>query len=502
VPDLLFEDEQEARLADLGALVERPERLDAKTPLHRLTVFLTYRCNLDCPYCKTIHLPRQRAFDEAQFAALLAQHTGTPLRHVHFTGGEASLVPGLEAMVRRAKEAGVEQTSLTTNGTLSAERYLALVRAGLDELRVSIDAADPTLGAQLTGRPHAWSRAMETLRALGQARREGAAFFLIVNTVVGVKNRAQLPALVRTFLALGVDDVKLITEVDARGTLGEFDGVEAVRSELASLEPGLPLLRKKLQTVFAPDAIGLDAGPARVGWRCYVPLTERTVDGDAYYPCSVYLREGGAPLGLLTDSPALQREKSARFTREADCTVDPICRRYCLHCTRSWNDRVARAGLAKWLEALDALAPTLRFQSATHLIVTPLGLPQRERILSLLRALRLAPQRCTPLTRWSRVSTALQVRARDVVALTRAELFERLWREHCPADVAELWTFSREAHALLSSHKRALRAELDNRHVDVPELSRPASLHALHLADVDEVDAEGARLHAARALLG
>ena len=103
VPDLLFDDERDARVLELGGLVDEPDALSAQTPLHRVTVFLTYRCNLDCPYCKTIARsdaeldarPQKRtSFDVAAFERLLAQHRGTPLRHLHFTGGEASRLHG------------------------------------------------------------------------------------------------------------------------------------------------------------------------------------------------------------------------------------------------------------------------------------------------------------------------------------------------------------------------------------------------------------------------
>lgn len=352
VPDLLFDDEREARVSELGGLVDAPERVDASTPLHRLTVFLTYRCNLACPYCKTIarseaaleaRPQKRRTFTVAEFAALLTRHAGTPLRHVHFTGGEASLVPGLEEMLRLARRAGVERLSMTTNGTLPAPRLLALVEAGIDELRVSLDAAEPALGTTLTGRPHAWHRAMETLQGLCAARRAGAPFFLIVNTVVGVANREHLAELVTQFLSLGVDDLKLITDVEAKGHLGAFPKASelkrALHAELAKHPAAaFPLLRRKLETVFAPDAIGLEQEVPRDGWRCFIPLTERTVDGAFYYPCSVYLREGGAPLGPSADPPEVQRQASARFVASHDCASDSICRRYCLHCTRAYND--------------------------------------------------------------------------------------------------------------------------------------------------------------------
>ena len=66
-PDLLFEEERDARVLEIAPLLAHPERLGPETPLHRLTVFLTYRCNLACPYCKTI------ARDEAELALALAR---------------------------------------------------------------------------------------------------------------------------------------------------------------------------------------------------------------------------------------------------------------------------------------------------------------------------------------------------------------------------------------------------------------------------------------------
>jgi pyruvate-formate lyase-activating enzyme len=359
VPDLLFEDDQDARLAEIAPLLDAPEALDASTPLHRLTVFLTYRCNLACTYCKTIargadelaaHPQKRDAFDLAAFERLLDANRGSPVRHLHFTGGEATLVADLPAMLRLARRRGVERLSVTTNGTLPPRRYLDLAAAGLDELRVSLDSADACCGDALARRPGAWAATVRTLAALGRARRGGAPFFLIVNTVVSRANRRRLPEIVRFLLRFFPDDVKLITEVDGRDGLGAFPEAAAVRAEVEALlgarPPGaLPLLRRKLRTVFAPDAIGLETvrPPAGRRWRCHVPLTERTVDARFYYPCSVYVRERGAPLGPLADAPEVQRARSARFAREADCLADPICRRYCLHCTRTFNCRANEA---------------------------------------------------------------------------------------------------------------------------------------------------------------
>lgn len=355
VPDLLFEDTQDRRLTELAPLLRRPEALGPATPLDRITVFVTYGCNLACAYCKAAARPsatrrsdprRSRTFDVASFERLLDSHAGTPIRHVHFTGGEASLVRSLPGMARCARARGVERLSITTNGSLPPERYLALVDAGVDEIRVSLDAADRGRGDALAGRAGSWDAAVETLEALSFARRAGERFFLIVNTVVSPANRRHLPATLRFLLGFAPDDLKLITEVDRREDLGAFPEAPLVRAELEALladqpKQALPLLRRKLRTVFSPDAVGLDAErpPRGRPWRCFIPLTERTVDTEHYYPCSVYLREGGAPLGRVSNPPEVQRARSVAFVREAECLADPICRRYCLRCTRAFNSR-------------------------------------------------------------------------------------------------------------------------------------------------------------------
>jgi hypothetical protein len=257
-------------------------------------------------------------------------------------------------MLALARRRGVGHLSVTSNGALPPGRALALLEAGLDELRLSIDADDAAAGAALTGRSAAWSASLATLTAVASARRAGTGHrsgtgcFLVINTVVTRANRERLPALVRFLLGFGPDDLKLITDVDDRLELGRFPGAAQVRAELQALladrPPGaLPLLRRKLETVFDPEAIGLE-GPSPAGgapWRCLVPLTERTVDAAAYYPCSVYLREGGRPLGPLGDGAEAQRAASLRFVRDSDCRTDPICRRFCLTCTRRFNDRAA-----------------------------------------------------------------------------------------------------------------------------------------------------------------
>lgn len=345
VPDLLFDDVQQTRLEEIGPYLADPCRLDARLPLHRVTVFTTFACNLACEYCKTMTAdPRQypAAFDLASFRSMLARLDPTPVRHIHFTGGEAGLVRDLPGMVALARRRGVPGLSITSNGSLPPPFYRTLVESGLNEVRITLSARDAGTGELLAGREQAWDRAVASVRLLTGLRDAGWPLFVIVNTVISERNRMDADNIVDFLLSLGIDDMKLITVVQRKEDLGNFPEaervVDGVRRALARYpEASLPLLRRKLQTVFSPDAIGLDAVPPDPAWRCYIPLTERTVDSLHYYPCSVYRREGGAPLGSVVEPQRVQMAKSIDFVLNGDCTSDPICRRYCLHCTRTFN---------------------------------------------------------------------------------------------------------------------------------------------------------------------
>lgn len=154
--------------------------------------------------------------------------------------------------------------------------------------------------------------------------------------------------------------------------------------------------------------------------------------------------------------------------------------------------------LRRWLTSLDERCLTAPLPSTTHLIVTPLGWPDRARVEQALRAHGVDVKTRLPLPWWPRLSTVLQVTRRTREALRRAVLFERAWTQVAADERAEAWEVSRDDAALLARHKRALREPLRNVVVDFAgRLPRASTLHALHLADADDFFTSSRRLVAA-----
>ncbi len=131
------------------------DRLDR--PLRDLRLSVTDRCNFRCTYCmpKEVFgpghefLPRDQLLSFEEMVRLVRLFAERGVTKVRITGGEPLLRRGIEDLVGLvAGVPGVEDVTLTTNGSLLERKAEALAAAGLDRVTVSLDAVDdPTFMA-------------------------------------------------------------------------------------------------------------------------------------------------------------------------------------------------------------------------------------------------------------------------------------------------------------------------------------------------------------------
>ena len=121
-------------------------------PLRDLRISVTDRCNFRCVYCmpKEIYgrgyqfLERSQllTFEELERVARVSVALG--VRKIRLTGGEPLMRRGLEGLVERLAPLDVDLT-LTTNGSLLAQKARALKDAGLRRVTVSLDSLDESV---------------------------------------------------------------------------------------------------------------------------------------------------------------------------------------------------------------------------------------------------------------------------------------------------------------------------------------------------------------------
>ena len=123
--------------------------------IYYLRISLTDRCNLHCRYCRpevSEHVPHNEILRYEELLRICRAALQLGIRKFKITGGEPLLRKGSSDFIASLKQLdGVEQVTLTTNGTLLAQQLPALIEAGVDSINVSLDTLDAAYYTELTG---------------------------------------------------------------------------------------------------------------------------------------------------------------------------------------------------------------------------------------------------------------------------------------------------------------------------------------------------------------
>lgn len=218
-----------------------------------LRLSVTDRCDLRCTYClpegfKDYEEPVDwLRFDEiVRLLGLFARHG---LRRVRLTGGEPLLRARLPELVRQIKKAipGIDDLSLSTNGTQLAKHAEALRQAGVDRLNVSLDTLDHRRFCSITRR----DALDDVLCGLQTARRAGFERIKINMVWLAGGNNDELEAMI-DFCRRENFVLRLIETMPI--------GVTGQASDYASLQPQIADLRRRFGLV---DGVIPGGGPAR-----------------------------------------------------------------------------------------------------------------------------------------------------------------------------------------------------------------------------------------------
>ena len=222
---------------------------------------VTNRCNLLCETCprtfETLEPPADMSWE--LFTRIVDQVPNIARVVLHGVG-EPMLVKDLPRMIRYLKARGT-YVLFNTNGTLlTQKKFQELVNCGLDELRVSLDAADRATYLAVRGKDFFNRIVRDVGKFIAFQKQVGATTPKVSLWLTGLKETvAQLPDFVRLSASMGVTEVHLQRLVfdesgygKARAEASLFEQTRA--DEQASIEAA--------QAVGAALGVTLDASGA------------------------------------------------------------------------------------------------------------------------------------------------------------------------------------------------------------------------------------------------
>jgi GTP 3',8-cyclase len=122
-----------------------------------IRVSITDRCDQRCIYCmppgRQMAAQRDTWLSTDEIVRLVSAFAREGVRRVRLTGGEPLLRRDVVALAARIRAiAGIEDLSLTTNGTQLQRHAHALYAAGVSRLNISLDSLDCATHAHVAGR--------------------------------------------------------------------------------------------------------------------------------------------------------------------------------------------------------------------------------------------------------------------------------------------------------------------------------------------------------------
>lgn len=307
---------------------ERAKNTSVSSQMKRCELIITEYCNFKCPYCRGLkseiygdRAVKQLAFYEIQrYIDFWCENT--PLENIRFSGGEPTLHKDIKHIVSYAKFKGIKRIAISTNGSNKLELYNDLIECGCNDFSISLDACCSDDGDKMAGVLGSFSTVVENIQEISKLT------YVTVGVVLTPENVQKTIDTIHFADSLGVSDIRIISAAQWN------EPIEALGNVPESLLKKYPILAYRVnQFKNGMNVRGMDETDSP---RCALVLDDSVIAGDYHFPCVIYMREKGEPIGKVGREMRAERGK---WFLEHNCFDDEICRKNCLDVCREYNNK-------------------------------------------------------------------------------------------------------------------------------------------------------------------
>jgi len=213
---------------------------------------LTHRCPLQCPYCSNpVMLDRAKGeLDSEEWGRVIDEAAELGVLQIHFSGGEPTARKDLEALVERARRAGLYSNLITSGVLLTEQRVQALKAAGLDHVQLSFQDSETDGGDRIGGYRGGHEKKLEVA---GWIR--GAGLPLTFNLVVHRQNLDHLARMIEMAVELDAHRIE-VAHVQYYGwAYRNRAALMPTRAQLEEATRVVEAARERLKGVLAIDYV-------------------------------------------------------------------------------------------------------------------------------------------------------------------------------------------------------------------------------------------------------
>lgn len=322
------------KLEDIGFYTLSDERTKNVTnfftsmpPMIRAEIIMTNECNLSCVYCRELRPEINVTISEDKIKSyidILAHHN---LKNIRFSGGEPTLHSlTLKDIVKYSRKKDIKRIAISTNGTQHIESYKNLIKCGVNDFSISLDSGCCAINTKMCGGYESvWEKASRNIEELSKIT------YVTVGIVLNEININDIKHILRYIINLNPSDIRVIPSAQ----YNKFNLSQDLKRELLEMSKNFPILNyrmkqfiSKVKTVRGKNDVDFLA--------CPLVLDDIAIAGSYHFPCIIYLREGGYPIGRMTSN---FREERIEWFKENMYYDNKICRENCIDVCIAYNNK-------------------------------------------------------------------------------------------------------------------------------------------------------------------
>lgn len=322
------------KLEDIGFYSlsdNRAKNSSPKSKMQRCEMIINEACNFRCGYCKGLgkQVFKNRIKKELSIGEIKRNiDYWSPLENIRFSGGEPTIHKHLLSAVVYARDKMINRIAISTNGSANSGKYYDLIAGGCNDFSISLDAADALTGDVMAGNiKGSWCKVVKNIEKLS------AITYVTVGVVLNPKNINTFIEIVQFADSLGVSDIRVIPSAQWNEPLVELKKINQ------TILNRHPILKYRVTNFINGKRIrGLDENSVS---SCPLVWDDSVIAGNDHYPCVIYMREQGNPIGKVSDN---MREDRIEWFNNTNTKQDIICSKNCLDVCVDYNKKVINKG--------------------------------------------------------------------------------------------------------------------------------------------------------------
>lgn len=308
---------------------ERVKNTSETSQMKRCELIITEYCNFNCPYCRGL---AKEIYGDRKIKELSLKEIknyidlwceNEPLENIRFSGGEPTLHRDIREIVSYAKEKGISRIAISTNGSNKIELYEELIELGVNDFSISLDACCAEDGDKMAGdKKGSWSVVTTNIELISKLT------YVTVGVVLTPENIDKTIETIKFADSLGVSDIRIISAAQYNEPIPGLNNVPDY------IKDKYPILNYRINH-FA-EGVNVRGIRKEDSRKCAIVLDDSIIAGDYHFPCVIYMREKGNPVGKVSEN---MRQERKEWHDNHDCYKDDICRKNCLDVCRDYNNK-------------------------------------------------------------------------------------------------------------------------------------------------------------------